>query len=388
MLRIFLVAIALCAAVGCSPPVQGAQLILPSFTVANSGSACPDDDGSSGSTGGASNYPGLLTGTNYLGVTYAATINGAHGLGCRVAGVDYYVGIPQGMALSDPTTAPLPTGCAYDGKQYVRCSGSGTVQGYDFSLHSPTLLTTSGTWTITNNKFAFGSNCIDPVVSASGSLVLTHNTLDGTAGFGCNLSQGTGTLVNVNVAAGGSFVARWNYSLKIPQDMFDMNLPSSGAETVLVSDNLGYLEGSTGHPDYVQFCGGGAGTVTPTIEHNTFYNYPFTGIGQGIQPLHVEAQTCSGLGHIANSETRFNTVITQGTCQGGRNYPTGCSANYDIACKQDDTSSNVGYEADGNYVDWSGAIAALTNGYHCPSTVWGSPYANYDMTAGSALASP
>jgi hypothetical protein len=352
-------------------------------------SLCPDNDGSSGASAGTPNFPTLLTGGNFLGVTYAATINGAHGLGCKVAGVDYVVGLPPGTTLADPTTAGLPSGCTYDGSQYVHCSGTGTVSGYDFSLHTPSLLTTSGTWTVTDNKFALGANCTDPVINASGSLTLVYNTIDGTPGFHCSLSQGFGTMVNVNIASGGSYLSEYNLYIEVPQDGNDMNAPSSGTGSTTIKYNLLDLEGSTGHPDWVQYCGGGAGILeNNAIEHNTIYTYTFSGAIGAFQPLHVEAQTCSGLGHLLNSSVLYNTVITQGACDGGADYPTNCSANYDIACKRDDTSTNANFVASGNYVDWSGAIAALTNGYGCPTTTWGAPYDNYDMTAGVPLTEP
>src|SRR5271169_3293846 len=67
-------------------------------------SSCPDDDGSSGASAGGANLPTLLDG-------YAATINGKGGLGCKVAGVDYVVGVTPGMMLKNPRTAALPGGC-------------------------------------------------------------------------------------------------------------------------------------------------------------------------------------------------------------------------------------------------------------------------------------
>lgn len=365
-------------------PLHAATLALPSLSVGPTGggtpSVCPDDDGSASATPGAANYPTLISAGNYK-----TAINlpvASHGLNCKVAGVDDYVGVPPGLALKDPTTAALPAGCKYDGSRYVDCSGTVTISGYDFSLHN-TLLTGSGTTTVVNNKFAMGANCIDPMINVTGSLTMTDNTIDGTAGYGCNLNQGFGSFVNENLVANGSFTAERNFFLKIPQDGFDINAPSSGTEIVTIKYNLGHNEGKTGHPDFIQFCGGGAGIIEPIIEHNTWYDYP--GDTSTTQPIHVEAQTCGEVGHIKNAAVRFNTVLATGTCNGGTNFPTNCSANFDIACKQDDTSTNVGFEADGNYADWSGAIAALTNGYGCPGTTWGTPYANYDMSAGVAL---
>ncbi len=380
MLRTVLLALALAFA-GAGATVQAATTTVPAFTVQGSTGACPDDDGATGATAGAANYPTLVSAGNYK-----AAINGAHGLGCKVAGVDYYVGVPQGLALKDPTTAALPTGCKYDGKQYVNCSGAVTISGYDFSLHG-TLLTGSGNTTVTNDKFAFGANCKDPVINVSGNLTLTHTTIDGTAGWACSLNQGFGSFVNVNPTS--FFTAQYNSFIKIAQDGLDINAPSSGNVATTIKYNMVFLEGSTGHPDFIQYCGGDGGkaVMTPNdIRHNTWYGTYTPGPDAGgIQPFHVEAQTCSGVGHVSNTTIAYNTGLAVGTCKGGNNWPTGCAANFVIACKQDDSSTNTNFTAYGNYIDWSGAITALTNGYGCPSTTWGSPQANYDMTAGTVL---
>ena len=121
---------------------------------------------------------------------------------------------------------------------------------------------------------------------------------------------------------------------------------------------------------------------------NTYYNTSPPSPGGGVQPLHIEAQLTAALGH---STVAYNTVVTPGSCNGGKDYPTGCSVNFDIACKQDSspgTNSNTNFAAYGNYIDASGAISALTNGYACPGTTWGTPQPNVDMTTGKALPSP
>ena len=85
----------------------------------------------------------------------------------------------------------------------------------------------------------------------------------------------------------------------------------------------------------------------------------------------------------------YNTVVVPGTCKGGVNFPTGCSANFGIACKQDNGSnSNTGFTADGNYVDWSGMIAALTNGYKCPGAAWGTKMQNIDLNTVQGVLNP
>lgn len=375
-------------------PAHATTFTVPQFTLTGI-SSCPDDDGYADSPVGSPNYPTLISGGSaVLGVPYKASINGANGLGCRVAGVDYHVGTPN-MVLLDPTTMPLPKGCTLQAATktvppMVNCSGSVTVSGYDFSLKG-VLLTGSGTGTVTNNKFSFGPNCTDPVVNWSGSITFNANTIDGSAGFGkCSLNQGFGSFLNINPPAGGFVTLLYNYLLEVAQDAFDINQPSTGNVAVTIKFNLIYRQGSTGHPDGIQYCGGGSGTMTPNaIYHNTWYGNP-TLSNAGVQPLHVEAQTCGAVAHISNTKVYYNTVLGTGKGDGGTDWePSGpppgeYSMNFGIACKQDDTSTNTNFDAEGNYVDTTGAIAGLTND-KCPSATWGAISANWDMTGGTKL---
>lgn len=369
---------------------HAASTVLPQFSVITAG-ACPDDDGSVNAPVGIANYPTLISAGNPYAnnAPYKAAINGVGGLGCKVAGVDYHVGVPN-MTLLDPTTAVLPKGCALQTAKgttpsYVNCNGNVTVSGYDFSLHG-TLLTGNGTGVVTNNKFSFGPNCTDPVINWTGSLLLMNFTIDGTAGFGtCSLNQGFGSLLNSNPPAGGFVTIEYFSLIQVPQDGFDINQPNTGNVAVTIKWGIINREGSTGHPDGIQYCGGGSGVMTPNvIEHVTWYGNPVLS-NAGVQPIHIEAQKCSGVGHIANTVVNYNTVLGQGTCQGGQNWPKGCSMNFGIACKQDDTSTNINFSADGNYIDWTGGITALTNGYGCPSATWGTKLANIDMSNGAKL---
>lgn len=361
-------------------PAYAGSMTLPAFAVQGA-SACPDDDGAANAPAGAPNYPAMLDG-------YKAT---AHDLGCKVAGVDYHAGVPDGLALKDPTTAPLPAGCAYDRRKFVTCSGSVTLDGYDFGLHG-TLLAGSGKTTVKNSRFVFGADCTDPVVNTMGSLTLIAVTIDGTLGFGCNLNQGNGAFVTVDLGDGDVFVAQYNSLINVAQDGFDMNAGSSGRSSTDIRFNVVWREGSTGHPDFLQWCGGGAQVVSPNVVgHNTFFNDLFPTNTAGIQPLHVEAQICTGPGHLDHSTVALNTVIAKGSCDGGHNWPpeggpnTSCSANFLAACKLDDpTSSNNNFIAYGNYGDVSGAIWAFADD-GCPGVVWGKPLPNVNMLTGAVF---
>lgn len=355
-------------------------------------SGCPDNDGSSGATVGGANQPALLSG-------YAATINGAHGLNCKVAGVDYRVGLIASPSLADPTAGGLPSGATYSSGAHTVtiASNNVTFNGWDMSVAGGLGLVinsgVSGT-IITNNKFLVQSpNCMVPMLFSSGlagTTTVEHNTIDGGGAACAAFTSGfTADVYMVSAASGATFIYEWNVDQNISQDGMNVSGPASGTPLTLTHKyNLLYQQGWSGHPDGVQFAGG---LVTaPVISHDTYYNPVFVGGTAGTQPFHVEAQLTAT---ISNGVVSYNTLATPGTCNGGTNFPVGCSVNFDIACKQDapgaPTNVNTGFSAYGNYIDWSGAIAALADptdtGSQCTGTTWGSPQSNYDMVAGTTL---
>lgn len=354
--------------------------------------ACPDNDGSSGATVGAANQPTLLAG-------YAATINGTNGLGCKVAGVDYRVGLVAAPTLADPTAGGLPSGVTYSSVAHTVTisSNNTTFNGWDMSVAGGLGLVinsgVSGT-IITGNKFLVQSpNCMVPLLFSSGlagATTVEYNTIDGGGAACATFTSGfTADVYIVSAASGATFIFQWNVDQNISEDGLNVTGPASGTPLVLTHKyNLLYQQGWSGHPDGVQFAGGLV--AAPVISHNTYYNPVFAGGTAGTQPFHVEAQLTAT---ITNGLVTYNTLATPGTCNGGSDFPVGCSVNFDIACKQDapgsPTNINSGFKAYGNYIDWTGAIAALADptdsGSQCTSTTFGSPFSNYDMTTGTTL---
>jgi hypothetical protein len=327
-------------------------------------------DGCPAASMGLPNYPKLLDG-------YAKRPP------WNVAGVDYHVGLGAGTPLKDPSTATLPSGCSYSAPT-VSCSGKGiTLAGFDFSLHGGMKLVMNGAGdTITGNNFALAPSCSDPVidftVSAGSSITINYNDFDG-GGSSCGTLV-FGTMLNGKYGNGSTSTVEYNVFGNTPQDVLDAAGPSTGAAAYVLEYNLFYVDGFQGHPDGTQFNGGNFDSIL--VEFNTFYNAP----PALTQPFHLEAQLTAAL---SNSVVAFNTMPTIGTCMGGTDYPTGCSVNIDIACKQDTgKNTNTNFSAYANYIDWSGGISALSNGYGCPSASWGSPTPNYDMKTGAALPVP
>ena len=315
-------------------------------------------DGCSGAPAGTPQLPSLLQAYR------------SHRPKWDVAGVDYYVGMPIGTVLKDPAAAP--DGCSYDDSTpTLQCNGDGlVVSGYDFSLHGGTKIKISGSNnTITKNNFAQAPNCQDPLIyftiDAGASLNISQNSFDGGSGTCKNLDFG-GMIFGL-YGDKSKLTMQYNYFHGTPQDVIDNMGPKSGSATLVVQYNLFDGHGYHSHADVVQFNGGNF--TGSAVTFNT-YNHPYTPASSaGTQPFHIEAQLTAA---IAQTTVAYNTLVISGSCNGGRNFPVGCSANIGISCKQDSgRNSNTDFSAYGNYIDWSGAIAALSNKYSCPRSTWG-----------------
>ena len=202
--------------------------------------------------------------------------------------------------------------------------------------------------TITGNKFSLGTGCNDPVVNiaAGGSVLFSHNTMDGEGPL-CAGSITWGAMVNGVYAANAVLTLEYNLFYNTPQDVTDNRGPNSGAASIVERYNLFYLQGFTGHPDGIQLNGGNFNPID--VSFNTYYNSSPPNTVAGTQPFHIEAQLTAA---ISNSTVSYNTIVTPGSCNGGQNWPNGCTVNYDIACKSDGTgNSNVNFIGFGNYID-------------------------------------
>ena len=298
-----------------------------------------------------------------------------------VAGVDYYVGVPSNITLKVPTAANVPAGCSFSGKS-LKCRGNNlTLEGFDFSGMQVDVL--GANIVVANSKFTLTPACKDPVlrfdVSANSTISVVNNSFDG-GGATCGpLLFGTMIFGIYGSASTGAF--EYNYFLNTPTDTTQNTGPMSGAATTIQRFNVWNGLGWQGHPDGVQLNGGNF--ANSIWSFNTFYLPTKAGDAGGNQPLHIEAQLTSA---ITDAVVSYNTIAAPGTCNGGTNWPAGCSINFGVACKWDaGKNSNTGFKAYGNYVDQSGAIAALKDGYSCKSAKWGSPLGNFDLKTGGAL---
>jgi hypothetical protein len=358
-------------------------------TAISTATACPDDDGSNAASAGTAQSPNLLVG-------YAATINGTNGLGCKVAGVDYHVGLPAGTTLVVPTSGNIPAGTSISGNIITITANDVTFQGFDMTGKSIQGAGISGL-TIQYNKFVVTA-CVDPPIwignggGVSGATIIQYNDFDG-GGSLCGTGDATptnpqgysdGSAADVyvqDIAAGATLSYQYNYHINANSDDVDVSGPGSGTTTFF--DQYNYFSGGGwgGHPDGIQFCGGNF--ATPTVRHNTFLQ-PQALVGIiDTQVFHVEAQCTS---NITNARVIFNTTVQPGSQKCISVDTLLCTSNSVISCKNDNPgagSSNSGFAAYGNYLDWTTSSENLDDANACTSTTWGSPYANYDMTLGT-----
>ena len=232
-------------------------------------------DGAANAPAGAPQLPGLLSG-------YAVRP------AWQVAGVDYAVGVPTGMALKDPTVAAnLPAGVTIDTVNHVVniLGNNVTLNGFDFSLHGGYGIViqpgTTGTTTIENCNFSMGAS--EPVAIMADSTNVGNLTVVDCSFNGNQMNipsvqpppLGTGLGSAIEYNGTGTFIAQYNYIHDMPADGIDLG---NGTVTPTIQYNvfqgLGYTPGS--HPDAIQFVGDVVNNAM--IAYNTIYQ------PQGVEP--------------------------------------------------------------------------------------------------------
>jgi hypothetical protein len=121
---------------------------------------------------------------------------------------------------------------------------------------------------------------------------------------------------------------QYNYFYGTPQDVIDITDPKSGSATLVIRYNLFDVHGYHGHADVVQFNGGNF--TGSAVNFNTHNNPYIDASSPGTQAFHIKAQLTAA---IAQTTVAFNTLIASGSCNGGRSFPVGFSANIGIFLK-------------------------------------------------------
>lgn len=244
------------------------------------------NDGSANAPTGTPQLPNLLD-------SY-----GANRPGWNVAGVDYHVGTPSGLALKNPATISMAGVSVNTANHTITVTGSNvTLDGYDFSLNGGWGVVVQGAGTkILNSNFQVGSNGLKPILAtdSSSNLTVMYSTLDGN-----NNGSVSGLIEN---RGSGTLTVEYSWLKNAGGDMIQMH--NGGKSAGLVAEynllqNAGMASGA--HGDYTEFMDG---PFTATIMYNTT-----TQSGGASQGFMVEPDIGSSPGEIVSGEIG-NNVFT------------------------------------------------------------------------------
>ena len=214
----------------------------------------------------------------------------------RVAGVDYCVGVPEGLPLKSPATIAMAGARADRSAHIVRVSGDNVrLDGYDFSVDGGWGVFIEGKGTvISNSKFAVGANGLAPVLGmqSSGDVTLTDSTIDGAD------SPDVGGLIEMRGA--GVLTVRRSWLKNSADDIVQMH--NNGPADLILEYNLIQNSGMApgAHGDWTEFIGG---PFTARIAYNTA-----TQDGGATQGFMVEPDLGSSPGVVTSGEIANNTM--------------------------------------------------------------------------------
>ena len=244
------------------------------------------NDGSANAPAGAPQRPNLLD-------SYAVRPT------WDVAGVDYHVGVPEGLALKNPAAISIPGVTVNTANKNITVTGNNvTLDGYDFSGWGVSVQ--AANTRIVNSKFAgdgiwgtsTSSNLYVGYCVIDGQNVADTTALLGTNGVGitveyCWLKNAAEDMIQVHSGVGGEVTLRYN--------LFD-------------TGGLRWSEGA--HGDFLQMLGG---PFTVSILYNTTVQDTGQTSGGFTQGLMMEPDGYGPWpGIIASGEYGYNTMIARG----------------------------------------------------------------------------
>jgi hypothetical protein len=314
----------------------------------------------------------------------------------NMPGVDYYVGVPNGTVLKDPTSASnLPAGASFSGQTVTVTGCNVTLDGYDFTLHNTALLInvtgTGCTTTVQNSKQHALPNTLtySPIaeianLGAGGTLVYQKNEYDGLAPYG--QLGGSGLAVNAPICCQGNVKLMYNYFHNFDAKIIQMSgtTPTSTmVEKYNLFSNFGSCGDSCAHGE-AEYMYSGTGTINYTGQFNT-YVLPFYNSGtSNLTAPH--AVLASGL-TISGITDDHNVILAQGpqgTCAQNNQHPyVAAAAVFDGAHSVANSfMQNVSFAY--NYIDNSGTYFPWYHsgvGVNVTNTTWTN---NVDTGAGGA----
>ncbi len=342
--------------------------VAAAFSQANN-NACPQGtayaDGCSAASGGSNNaqHPTLFS-------AYAKRP------AWNVAGVDYAVGVPAGLALKDPTApGALPACAVFNTSKQIYVSDNCTIDGYDFSVQGGgfQLYVAGSNISVVRNYFLGGV----PVNQAAGTsnIYIAYNTMDG---GGANGDTSFGEIINLN---GIGAVIEYNWIKNTPQHFVSLGNGGSLIYQYNLLEN-GALTPCTGisncpHLNFLQWMAGPSNN--PQFAFNTVVQNDWI-----LQPGEMIQMYNNLTGSITNASVNNNVIIA--TLNPGQTPPNPVSSVFHLG-----GTPNTSGIADNNWINASGTYAGaasgwLYNGIDYPGWTYGS---NMDLTSsGSQLSAP
>jgi hypothetical protein len=316
----------------------------------------------------------------------------------NMPGVDYYVGVPSGTVLLDPTIqGNLPAGATLNGSTVTITGCNVTLDGFDFTLHNTVLgIDVSGSGCVTtveNSKFQANGTAFQTIASldslgTDGSFVFQFNEYDGLAPVG---GSGSGFAVNDpiqgNLSGAGTITLMYNYFHDFDSKIIQLT-GTSPASTFIEKYNLFANFGSCATPP----CSHGeaeytfsGGTIAYTGEYNTYILF-FTVVPNDLTAPHAVQADDMQIDGVTDDHNVILVPGPQLTCSDNNaNGYTAAGVIYDGAQNDPNPSSLSNVTFFDDYVDGSGALFVwyhnTNNGATINNVTWTN---NVDAGTGNA----
>ena len=265
----------------------------------------------------------------------------------KVAGVDYYVGVPSGTILKSPSTISM-AGVSIDSANHiVYVNGQNvTLTGYDFSLNGGWQVylstTSAANITIENCNFKVGSNNLIPIAATyGGSLTVLHCTFD--------LGGSSGATDAYAIQVGSGALIEYNRFTDMPQDGIGIS-PGSPAGNYTIKFNLFDSLGWNSESHNQNILVFGSSPTSLAVVFNTWYQPTAHGLAPTNSFIRIGDE---GAGNTVHNPTiAYNTIVLPGSGQ---------TANvFDLSASSGACVNPTVYD---NYIDPTGAVYGILSPY-------------------------